>query len=95
MQLSESTKNKLMVVEPIILLVAIFTMGYFIYVVGYTEGPQCLSNPLVYGAQEYSNEENGYFSCSCTARNNLGEIISVTPEGMSVENREDVILQYG
>lgn len=95
MQLTESTKNKLRVVEPIILVIAIITMGYFIYVVSYGNGAECLANPLVYGTQELSNGQNGYFSCGCVGSNNLNQLITVTPEGMLVQDREDVILKYG
>ena len=96
MELSQSTKNKLRIAEPIILLVAIAVMGYFIYVVAFDVGAECLANPLVYGVTEISEANGENLMCQCEFfGGNLNTIIEVTESGMSHKEPDEVLFRFG
>ena len=50
-----------------LILLVLIVIGIFL--LARSDGQECISNPLVYGANKLSSEETGTFSCLCSFSN--------------------------
>jgi len=83
--MNESLKKTLMILEPIVLTILILTLVFFIYTVR-TEGSKCMANPLVYGSDILSEQNQANFTCSCQFSNSLDYTIRVNRNSWELVN---------
>jgi len=55
-----------------------------IFVFGMKDGNQCLSNPLVYGADKATSDDTGKVTCSCNFQNPKYQTLYFDEEEMSL-----------
>lgn len=66
----------------IVLLLVISTMAFLLYL----KTNECMTHPLVYGAQQYTELNSAEFSCTCLLDVPNSPVIKVNPREMTVEN---------
>ncbi len=68
-----------------IIILALFLISFF----GIKDANECLSNPLIYGAQKATNVETGQMFCSCTFSNPAYATLYFDDTKMSI-NHDDL-----
>lgn len=90
--MKQETRDKLLILELIVLIIFIFAIGLITYIV-FTKGFQCLQNPLTYGTKVLGEKNEDDLSCVCKfSKQPLFELI-VDKETFKFESKTTPISQ--